>query len=135
MAKNTDHSPVNNNNQIQNGTEIKGNIVTNGEIRFDGILVGNLFTKSKIVIGNTGIIKGEVKCKNAIIEGTIEGKITVAEQLSLKATSNIKGDILTTKLAIEPGAKFSGPCNMNDGRMGQTLQQGNAHFQKEESKK
>ena len=99
-------------NQIGVGTEITGDISTNGDIRFDGILTGNLKTKGKVVIGESGAIKGEINCKNSVVEGNIEGKINVVELLTLKATSSLKGDIITRRLAIEPGAKFSGNCSM-----------------------
>jgi cytoskeletal protein CcmA (bactofilin family) len=99
-------------NQIGIGTEITGDVSTNGDIRFEGTLKGNLRTKGKVVVGETGNIKGEINCKNSVIEGAIEGKITVAELLTLKATSTLKGDIITRRLAIEPGAKFTGNCSM-----------------------
>jgi len=99
-------------NQIGVGTEITGDVTTNSDIRFDGVLNGNLKTKGKVVIGETGAVKGEIVCKNSVLEGKVEGKISVAELLTLKATSNLKGDIITRRLAIEPGAKFSGNCSM-----------------------
>ncbi len=100
-------------NLIGVGTEIKGDINSNGDIRIDGSLKGNLKTKGKVVIGATGFVNGEVHCKNSDIEGNIEGKITVMELLSLKSTSSINGDIVARRLAIEPGAKFTGNCNMS----------------------
>ena len=99
-------------NQIGVGTEITGDVTTNGDIRFDGLLTGNLKTKGKVVIGETGAVKGEINCKNSVVEGKVEGKISVGELLTLKATSILTGDIITRRLAIEPGAKFSGNCSM-----------------------
>jgi cytoskeletal protein CcmA (bactofilin family) len=99
-------------NQIGVGTEITGDVSTNSDIRFDGVLIGNLKTKGKVVIGETGSVKGEINCKNSVLEGKLEGKISVAELLTLKATSALTGDIITRRLAIEPGAKFSGNCSM-----------------------
>lgn len=99
-------------NQIGVGTEITGDVSTNGDIRFDGVLTGNLKTKGKVVIGETGTVKGEINCKNSVVEGKVEGKISVGELLTLKATSTLIGDIVTRRLAIEPGAKFSGNCSM-----------------------
>jgi cytoskeletal protein CcmA (bactofilin family) len=111
MAKimETDNNVI---NQIGVGTEISGDVTTNGDIRFDGQLTGNLKTKGKVVIGETGSVKGEINCKNSVLEGRVEGKITVGELLTLKATSSLTGDIITRRLAIEPGAKFSGNCSM-----------------------
>jgi cytoskeletal protein CcmA (bactofilin family) len=102
-------------NQIGTGTQIKGNIESGGDIRFDGNLVGNIKTKGKVVIGSTGEVKGEVYCSSSIVEGKIEGKIIVDEQLTLNSTANILGDIVAKKLAIEPGARFTGNCNMSSG--------------------
>lgn len=100
-------------NLIGSGTEITGDVTCNGDVRIDGILNGNLQTKGKVVIGETGKANGEVSCKNADISGKIEGKIIVSELLSLKPSSFISGDIATNKLAIEPGARFTGNCNMS----------------------
>ena len=46
------------------------------------------------------------------VSGTIKGKLAVSELLTLKSTAKINGDIITNKLAIEPGANFSGSCSM-----------------------
>ena len=113
MAKynETDNTTI---NLISNGTDITGDIKSNGDIRIDGSLKGNLNTKGKVVIGPTGKINGEVICKNSEVSGIIEGKITVGQLLNLKASSKILGDIATSKLSIEPGAIFSGNCKMSD---------------------
>ncbi len=113
MAKfnETDNSTI---NLISLGTDITGDVKSNGDIRIDGSLTGSLNTVGKVVIGPTGKVNGEVFCKNSEVSGIIEGKITVSQLLNLKASSKIFGDIATSKLSIEPGAKFSGNCKMSD---------------------
>ena len=113
MAKynETDNTTI---NLISNGTDITGDIKSNGDIRIDGTLTGNLNTKGKVVIGPTGKVTGEVICKNSEVSGIVEGKITVGQLLNLKVSSKILGDIVTSKLSIEPGAKFSGTCKLCD---------------------
>ena len=113
-------------NLIGAGTDIKGDVESTGDIRIDGTLKGNLKTRGKVVIGTTGLVKGEVHCKNSDVEGKVEGKILVQELLALKATSTILGDISAKKLAIEPGAKFTGNCSMTSESLtndpGRTIQ-------------
>ncbi len=104
-------------NLLGAGTTINGDIVSNGDIRINGILNGNLTTKGRLIVGETGKIKGEVTCKNADILGNIEGKISVSDLLSLKATSNISGEIFVGRIAIEPGCKFNGTCKMLDSNV------------------
>jgi cytoskeletal protein CcmA (bactofilin family) len=101
-------------NLISNGTEITGDIRSTGDIRIDGTLAGNLNTKGKVVIGPTGRVNGEVICKNSEVSGLVEGKIVVNQLLILKVASKILGDIVTSKLSIEPGAIFTGNCKMSD---------------------
>jgi cytoskeletal protein CcmA (bactofilin family) len=113
MAKynETDNSTI---NLISNGTDITGDIKSTGDIRIDGSLTGNLNTKGKVVIGQTGKVNGEIICKNSEISGIIEGRVIVNQLLNLKASSKILGDIVTSKLSIEPGAIFSGTCKMSE---------------------
>ncbi len=107
----TDNTTI---NLISNGTEITGDVKSNGDIRIDGMLTGNLNTKGKVVIGPTGKVKGEVVCRNSEVSGIVEGKICVGQLLTLKTSSKIVGDIITYKLSIEPGAKFTGNCKMSE---------------------
>ena len=99
-------------NIIGAGTKIEGDIVTNGDIRIDGSLTGSINVKGKLVVGPSGSIEGEIICQNADISGTIKGKIGVAELLSLKSSAKLTCDIITNKIAVEPGATFSGSCSM-----------------------
>jgi len=101
-------------NKIVQGTTIKGEIIANGDFRIDGSLVGKIQSKGRIVVGNSGSIEGEINCQNADISGIVNASVVVAELLSLKATASIRGDVKTNKLAIEPGAKFSGTCTMDE---------------------
>lgn len=102
-------------NLIGTGTVIEGNVTSNGDIRVDGSLKGVLNTKGKVIVGDGGKIKGEVHCKNFEVEGAIDGKVFVSELLSLRAKSKLVGEITTNKLAIEPGAVFTGKCDMSGG--------------------
>lgn len=112
MAKTQDINSPERINRIVEGTVIEGAFTSQGNIRIDGTVTGTINTKGRLVVGPKGKIEGEVVCNNAEVEGVIEGKIRVNELLSLRTTAKILGDIHTNKLAIEPGATFTGSCNM-----------------------
>ena len=137
FGKNEGNTNKNNNinpdsiNRIVAGTTIKGDIESDSIIRIDGRLEGSIRTKSKLVVGETGIIDGDVVCENADIFGTIKGQINVSELLSLKSTAKLTGDIISNKLAIEPGAQFSGSCSM--GAVIKDIKHGDKSQQKEKS--
>lgn len=101
-------------NIITNGTVIKGDITATGDFRLDGTLEGNIQLNGKLVVGDTGVVNGNILCMNANIIGTVNGNLSVKELLSLHTTARVKGDILINKLSIEPGAVFTGKCCMLD---------------------
>ncbi len=99
-------------NRIVEGTTIVGDIISQADFRLDGELKGDFSSKGKIVIGPTSKVKGNIICKNADIEGCFEGKIQVLEILNIKAKAIIRGEVICSKLSVEPGAEFSATCVM-----------------------
>lgn len=105
-------------NILSDGTQIKGNISSQGDIRIDGNMVGNLSAKGKVVIGDNGKIEGQVEAANVEVAGLIKGKVMVSELLNMKGSARIEGDIVARKLAVEPGAIFTGSCSMGEIKKG-----------------
>ena len=108
-------------NLLSSGTEVKGEIKVNGDFRIDGTFTGIINCKGKVVVGPTGSIDGEIICQNADFSGEVKATVKVAELLTLKETARFTGDITTNKLSIEPGAKFSGNCTMENSGVKTTL--------------
>lgn len=101
-------------NLISKGTTITGEIKSEGDIRIDGDLNGNINCTGRVVVGDTGKVVGEIICRNCEIAGYVKGKLQIGELINLKATSTVYGEIATDKLSIEPGAVFSGNCTMGN---------------------
>tara|TARA_Y100000994_G_scaffold115243_1_gene94740 strand:- start:444 stop:839 length:396 start_codon:yes stop_codon:yes gene_type:complete len=99
-------------NIISKNTIIDGSIRSESDVRVDGTVKGTLITKAKVVVGQGGVIEGDVASNNADISGKVQGKMTVAELLKLNSTSVVEGDIITNKLIVEAGAQFNGNCRM-----------------------
>lgn len=104
-------SPVR--NLIGKDTVIKGDVESSGDIRVDGKLIGSLKSNGKIVVGQTGIIEGDLSCKQADISGVVKGILRCEELTTLKATSKVELDMVTKQLCIEVGAVFTGKCQMS----------------------
>jgi len=100
-------------NIIGKGTGIEGQVISEGDVRIDGKVEGTVITKSKLVIGNSGYVNGDVSCQSADVSGHVVGKLKVKEVLYLKATAIVEGSVSTEKIVIESGAKFNGDCKMN----------------------
>lgn len=103
-------------NIIAAGTTLTGDIITSGDCRIDGTIRGNIKSESKIIVGKTGLIEGEISCKSIEIEGNVKANINVQEQINMRATAVLTGNISVGKISIEPGASFTGSCKMNNNK-------------------
>ena len=99
-------------NIIASGTGITGDITSDGDLRIDGTVEGNVKTSGKTVVGKSGIIKGTLNGTDAYFEGKFSGKIALTGTLTLKSSAHIEGEVVLGKLEVEPGATFNVTCVM-----------------------
>jgi cytoskeletal protein CcmA (bactofilin family) len=99
---------------ISNGVKIEGKITCNGNIRVDGEIQGDIVSQSNITIGELGQVNGQINGEAVTIGGKVSGTVIAKEKLVLDSRGNLKGDIFTKNLAIEPGAKFDGKSKTGD---------------------
>jgi cytoskeletal protein CcmA (bactofilin family) len=97
---------------ISSGTIFKGDVTSNNDLRIDGTIRGNVSSSSKIVVGPSGCVEGNIEGANADITGKVVGNISVKELLQLREESKVDGNIIATKLQIDPTATFNGKCQM-----------------------
>jgi len=114
-----DPETLNSYNIISAGTFVKGELHTSGNVRIDGSFEGNIITKGRLIIGQSGNISGTVLCQNGEFEGQINAYVEVEQLLALKSTARLTGDVKTDKISIEPGAIFHGHCTMNSDNKAQ----------------
>ncbi|BDD06191.1 bactofilin family protein [Aureibacter tunicatorum] len=102
-------------NNIGRGTLLKGDIETEGNVRIEGKLVGNIKCQAKVVIGVAEAhVDGNILAKNGEIHGQVDGVIYIEEMLVLRTGAKVNGEIYAKKLVIEAGAEFNGKCQMGE---------------------
>ena len=87
---------------------IGGEIKTQCDIRFDGDYTGNITSQSRVIIGETAHLKGEIRCESLDVFGTLEGDVFVKDTMTIKSEASFTGHIQSSRLVIELGAKFEG---------------------------
>jgi len=92
--------------------KVEGELSSEGNVRIDGQVVGNVQTSQNLAVGEQAVISANVKALNAVIAGKIKGNITVDEALEITETGQIEGDITAKIISIAPGAIFRGQCQM-----------------------
>lgn len=97
---------------ISSGTTLKGDISSNGDLRIDGTIIGNISSNAKIIIGASGVVEGDISGNQADIVGKVSGNIRAKELLQLRGDSVVTGNVYAGKLQVEPSATFNGQCHM-----------------------
>lgn len=101
-------------NVIGEGTKIIGDLTSEGDLRIDGFVEGNIVTKAKCVIGASSIVTGNIEARNCDVSGKLTGNLKVNDLLLIKASGQINGDIATAKMVVENGGEFNGSCTMGN---------------------
>lgn len=97
---------------LSDGVNIEGKISSNGNVRIDGKVIGDIHVKGNLTLGNSSSVKGEISAKNLVVSGNVEGTLNIDDKLTLESSSIIKGDIIAKVLVVEEGAKFDGKSSM-----------------------
>ncbi len=97
---------------ISHGVKVEGKVSSNGSIRLDGTIQGDIVCQGNVTVGDSGEVYGKVNGQNITIGGKVEGMINAKEKLMLESKADLKGDIYTKILVVEAGARFDGKSNM-----------------------
>ena len=109
-------------NIINAGTSIFGDLNSEGDLRIDGIVKGSINVKTKLVLGPSSKVDGNVKAANCDVQGSVNGNIYIEDLLTVKSTAKIIGDIKSQKLVIESGAEFNGNSQMGVSKLSDFVQ-------------
>jgi cytoskeletal protein CcmA (bactofilin family) len=97
------------------GCHFNGKLFCRGASRIGGRIEGEVVSEGMLIIEEEAFVTADVRADEAIIQGTVEGKLTATSRVELSATSRFDGDIFTPCLIINEGAQFNGRCTMIDG--------------------
>ena len=96
------------------GMKVVGDCVTDGTIRIEGSVEGEVSAGKAVVIGREGSVTGSVITQDAVVAGTIVGSLTVESRLEVQASSRIEGQVYARRLQLEEGAVLNGTVEMGD---------------------
>ena len=93
---------------ISANLKIVGNLVSDGDVQVDGLIEGDVHSRSLTVSENASI-HGQVEADTVRIHGTVDGQIK-AINVAMGPTARVVGDVIHTNLVIESGAFLEGHC-------------------------
>jgi cytoskeletal protein CcmA (bactofilin family) len=93
---------------------IRGDLTANGGFRIDGTVEGNVESKAAIVVGESGVVRGDVRGTDIVVAGQVMGNVSCTGHLEILAKGRIEGDIDAKSVRIETGGVFRGTSRMGD---------------------
>ena len=99
---------------IATGMTVTGDIDSNGVVKVEGRVEGNVRSARQVLVGRQGVVRGDIDTREAVIGGTVEGTITATERVEIQATAAMQGDVVTRSITIAEGGKINGSVKMED---------------------
>lgn len=108
LRSNTAHETV-----IGESVKVDGDFISDGDVLVKGVVNGSIKTKGNLRIEEKSKIKAHVEALNAIIDGRVNGNITIGDNLEIGSEAIVEGDIIAKVLSIAPGARINGHCSVS----------------------
>jgi cytoskeletal protein CcmA (bactofilin family) len=122
-ARPADREPIE--NVLGRSAFIRGELNAEGAFRIDGTIEGSVASRAEVVIGESGVVRGDVVGSDVVVAGQIIGNVRCSGHLEILAKGKVEGDIAAQSVRIETGGVFRGTSFM--GGAGTTAREGKGH--------
>jgi len=94
---------------IGEGISMEGTLKLQDHVlRLDGRLEGKIIGQGTLIMGEKGLLQGEIYVGRLILGGRVEGRVTAQEGIHITPTGKLFGTVLTSQLIIDEGGIFEG---------------------------
>ncbi|MGD8360720.1 MAG: polymer-forming cytoskeletal protein [Gemmatimonadota bacterium] len=97
------------------GMKITGDCDTNGAVRVEGTVQGNIRAGKAVVVGKDGLVEGDISTQDAVISGRVKGSLKAESRLEVQAASRVEGEISAGRMQVEEGAVLNGTVKIGKG--------------------
>jgi cytoskeletal protein CcmA (bactofilin family) len=92
---------------------IRGELSGDEDLIIEGQVEGKIILKDHCtVIGNHGVIRGEIEARNVTVSGKVVGNIHASESTEITATGSVEGDVESSRISVVEGAYFKGSVDL-----------------------
>jgi cytoskeletal protein CcmA (bactofilin family) len=97
---------------LDQGAKVSGKLNFEGPARIDGMIDGEIVAKGILTIGESAVVKAQIKAVAVIVAGTVSGEIDASQRIEIRPSARMSGNITTPKLIVHEDAVFDGHCAM-----------------------
>ncbi len=95
------------------GMKITGDIESDGVVKVEGQVVGNVRAERQVLVARGGSIEGDVETAEAIVGGEVRGTVQATQRVEVQAGGSVHGDIATPRILVQEGGEVNGHLRMS----------------------
>ena len=93
--------------------EIKGSLSGDEDLFVEGRVEGKIeLAQHSVTIGTGGRIKADIQGRSIVVMGEVEGDLYGSEQIILRQSSKVRGNLIAPRVSLEDGSDFKGSIDM-----------------------
>jgi cytoskeletal protein CcmA (bactofilin family) len=102
---------------IGNSISVQGDISGEEDLTIFGRVQGKIDVKgNSVTVGESGRVQADVWGKTIVVEGEVEGNLYGGDQIVLRSSGSVHGNLTAPRVALEDGAQFKGSIDMEPKR-------------------
>jgi cytoskeletal protein CcmA (bactofilin family) len=96
------------------GMTIHGDIDSNGTVKVEGTVDGNVLARNQVLVAKGGVVRGDIEAREAVVGGAVYGAIRATDRVEVQPGATVHGDITTKRIAIAEGGILNGLIRMGE---------------------
>jgi cytoskeletal protein CcmA (bactofilin family) len=94
---------------------ITGEVSGDEDLLIEGRIDGTVnLEQHSVTVGREGRVKAGISGRTVVVEGSVEGDLRALEQVILRSSARVTGDVTAPRVVLEDGATFRGRVDMGD---------------------
>ncbi len=97
---------------LDQGCAIRGDVVFSDLLRVHGQVSGTVTSEHELLVGEGGVVEGEIAVGRLVVAGTVKGTVRVKESLMIHGTGRVQAEVFAPKLIVDEGGVLEGLVHM-----------------------
>lgn len=98
---------------IGESIRIEGDVRGDEDLLIEGEIEGQISLENhSVTVGRSGRIKADIHGRNINVDGKVQGNLFADEQVIVRESGEVRGNITAPRVSLEDGSKFKGAIDM-----------------------
>jgi cytoskeletal protein CcmA (bactofilin family) len=96
------------------GMAVLGSLDSNGTVKIEGTVQGDVSTRAQALVARGGIVEGDLSADEVVVGGTVTGAVRARTRVEIQSGAVVEGDVTTRRILVAEGATLNGRVRMGE---------------------